>query len=139
MDEEFVMERLDRAFASLDWINSYPSYALRNHLILHSNHGPIILKFDPQHPFKHRPFSFEHMLLTHPSCKEIVQNAWNFQTFGSTAFQLKSKTSKLRDDLLYWNKYVFGKVELKIYQKQNQLQAVQNSIISQENARRENF
>ena len=27
-DETFVMERLDRAFTSIEWINSYPLYAL---------------------------------------------------------------------------------------------------------------
>lgn len=26
-DDSFVMERLDRAFASVEWINSYPQYA----------------------------------------------------------------------------------------------------------------
>ncbi|XP_030924699.1 uncharacterized protein LOC115951678 [Quercus lobata] len=27
---DFVMERLDRAFASVDWINTYPNYALKS-------------------------------------------------------------------------------------------------------------
>lgn len=75
-------------------------YTLRNHPILHSDHGPITLDFDLQHPFKYRPFRFEHMWLTHSICKEVVQNAWNFQISGSRAFQLKSKTTKLKADLL---------------------------------------
>lgn len=40
-ENDFVMERLDRAFASVEWINSYPHYALRNHHIYHFDHGPI--------------------------------------------------------------------------------------------------
>ena len=49
-DETFVMERLDRAFATVDWINSNPHYAFRNLPILRSNHGLIILDFKFQQP-----------------------------------------------------------------------------------------
>ena len=33
-DKAFVMERLDKAFASIEWINSYPHYALKIQSIL---------------------------------------------------------------------------------------------------------
>jgi len=55
-DEAFVMERLDKAYASIEWINLYPHYALQNHLILRSNHGFIILDFELQQPYRRRPF-----------------------------------------------------------------------------------
>jgi len=29
-EEDIVMEMIDRAFASVDWVNAYPNYALRN-------------------------------------------------------------------------------------------------------------
>ena len=44
--EGFVMERLDRAFASSDWVNSYSHYSLHNLPIVDSNHGPILLNFE---------------------------------------------------------------------------------------------
>ena len=37
------MKRLDRAFASVDWVNSYSFYALKNLSILRSYHGPLFL------------------------------------------------------------------------------------------------
>ena len=43
---DFVMERLDRAFASVAQINAYPNYALKNLPIVHSDYSPIILDFD---------------------------------------------------------------------------------------------
>ena len=67
-ENDFVMERLDRAFASVEWINSYPHYALRNHPIYHFDHGPIILDFEFQHPFRKRPFRFGRMWISHPNC-----------------------------------------------------------------------
>ena len=54
-EESFVMERLDRAFASTKWINQYHSYYLRNLPIIKSNHGPIILDFEHQTPFRKSP------------------------------------------------------------------------------------
>ena len=67
LEKDFVMERLDRAFVSVDWINSYPYYGLRNQPILHFDHGPVLLDFDLLSPFKYRTFRFKHMWITHPS------------------------------------------------------------------------
>lgn len=83
-EENFVMERLDRAFASGEWIETYPNYALTNHTIIRSDHGPITLDFDLKLPFQRRPFRFERMWLTHRSCKEVVQRACGSSTYGST-------------------------------------------------------
>lgn len=134
-----MMEKLDRAFANDEWINTYPSYALKNFPILHSDYGPIILDFDLQLPFKHRPFRFEHMWFTHPSWKEVVQKAQDFHTSGSRAFQFKNKISNLRSMFLKWNKDTFGKVENDIFQKQIQLQQLQNLILTIEDVREECF
>ena len=71
-EENFVMERLDRAFASMEWIETYPNYALTNHPIIRSDHGLITLEFDLKLRFQRRPFRFERMWITHPSCKEVV-------------------------------------------------------------------
>lgn len=45
-EESFVMERLDRVFASVEWINQYHLYYLRNLPIIKSDHGHIILDFE---------------------------------------------------------------------------------------------
>lgn len=75
------------------------------------------------------------MWLTHPSCKD-VQRAWNIQTTGSRVYQFRNKTFKLKADLVFWNRNSFGKVEKEIYQKQTQLQQIQNSILTTEDVRR---
>ena len=33
-EDDFVMERLDKAFANVEWVNTYPMYALKNHPII---------------------------------------------------------------------------------------------------------
>ncbi|KAK9985961.1 hypothetical protein SO802_030912 [Lithocarpus litseifolius] len=72
---DFFMERLDRACGSVEWVNQYPFFSLKNLPILQSNHGPILLDLEVQTPFRKRPFRFELMWLTHEDCKEMVHHA----------------------------------------------------------------
>ena len=71
-NEGFVMERLDRAFANVDWVKSYPQYSLHNLPIVDFDHGPILLNFEHQPPFRIRPFRFELMWINHPSCMKFI-------------------------------------------------------------------
>ena len=127
----------DRAFASIEWVNFYPKYVLRNLPIVRSDHGPILLDCESFSPFRRRPFRFEKMWLSHPSCKSVVQKAWHNRVKGSRAFQLRHKLINVRDEFQVWNKEVFGKVENEIHMKQNQLKLVQNSISSLQDVKRE--
>nr|POF06611.1 hypothetical protein CFP56_17341 [Quercus suber] len=108
-NEAFVMERLDKAYASIEWINSYPHYALQNHPILRSDHGSILLEFELQHPFRRRPFHFERMWLNHIDCKEMVEKAWKTHSVGSRAFKLQQKLKSVKKQLIVWNKTVFAR------------------------------
>nr|POF09760.1 hypothetical protein CFP56_21398 [Quercus suber] len=127
-EEIFVMEKLDRAFVSVEWIEAYPNYALRNHLIIILDLGPITLDFDLQLPFRKRPFRFEQMWTTHPSCKNVVQQAWSSNTVGSRAYHLMHKVTMVRKDFIQWNREVFGKIDKEIQQKMKQLQDLHNNI-----------
>ena len=136
-DEDFVMERLDRAFGSVEWVNKYPLYSLRNLPIIKYDHGPIILDLEFQIPFRRRPFRFELMWLTHAGCKEMVHHAWELHSTGSRANQLRNKLINVKKKALEWNMNVFGKVEVEIKMKQNQLQHLQDSIVTNDEVRRE--
>lgn len=134
-DDSFIMERLDRAYASSEWINTYPHYALRNQPILRSDHGSIVLDFEYKQPFRKRPFKFEKMWLTHSNWKAIAQDAWSAQSNGSKAFNFQHKLKSIRRKFSEWNKNVFGKVEYQLKEKQRKLQEVQNSIFTTDDIR----
>ena len=95
-DEDFVMERLDRAFGSVEWVNQYPYYSLKNLPIIRSDHGLILLDLEVQTPFRKRPFRFELMWLNHEDCIEMVQHAWDLHSIGSRATQLRNKFINVR-------------------------------------------
>ncbi|KAK4605752.1 hypothetical protein RGQ29_000158 [Quercus rubra] len=138
-DEDFVMERLDRAFGSVEWVNKYPLYSLKNLPIVKSDHGPIIVDLEFLTPFRKRPFQFELMWLTHSGCKEMVHCAWEVFSIGSRANQLWNKLVNVKNMALEWNRNVFGKVEVEIRRKQSQLQHLQDSILSYDDVRRREF
>lgn len=117
--EDFVMERLDKAFGSVEWVNKYPLYSLRNLPIVKSDHGPIILDIEFQTPFRKRPFRFELMLLTHAGCKDMVHQAWELHSTRSKANQMRNKLVNVKKLALEWNRTFFGKVEVDIRMKQN--------------------
>ena len=129
-DEDLVMERLDMAFATVEWVNMYPLHSLRNLPIIHSDHGPILLDLEIRGPFRKRPFRFEHMWISHPTCHDLIKQSWNLISSGSRAAQLRNKLSNVRKNILEWNRRVFGRVETEIQEKQAQLEVLQNSISS---------
>ena len=126
---DFVMEKLDRAFANIDWFESYPDCLVTNLPIISSDHGPIILDTDPSTPFKRRPFRFEWMWTTHPDYPVIIKNAWlTNPTRGSHAYCLTKKLENVRDKFKAWNKTSFGLVEQQILSKKEQLRCAQQNI-----------
>uniref|UniRef100_A0A2N9EFY2 Endonuclease/exonuclease/phosphatase domain-containing protein n=1 Tax=Fagus sylvatica TaxID=28930 RepID=A0A2N9EFY2_FAGSY len=119
---DFVMEKLDRAFANIDWFESYPNCLVTNLPIIGSNHGPIILDTDPSTPFKRRPFRFEWMWTTHPDCPVSIKNAWlTNPTRGSHAYCLTKKLENIRDKLKAWNKTSFRLIIQQILTKKEEL------------------
>ena len=66
-----------------------------------------------------------------------MHHAWELQSTGSRATQLRNKFINVKQKTLEWNKKVFGKVEIEIKMKQSQLQQLQDSIVTSEDVMRE--
>lgn len=74
--DEFVSERLDRAFVNLDWLHVYEYSSLEAWPISISDHAPLILDTHKKQSFRKRPQRFEAMWLLHPSCKKLIEDTW---------------------------------------------------------------
>ena len=83
------------------------------------------------------------MWTSHPLCKDVVKQAWEYRSTRSRAYQLRSKLSNVRKTFLIWNKEFFGRVEQDINHKKEQLKRLQNSIynldVKKENELREDL
>lgn len=67
----------------------------------------------------------------------MIRQAWNLHTKGSRRAQLNNKLANVKREVIGWNKYVFGRVELEIKKKLAELQGIQDSIASIEDVRKE--
>ena len=136
--EHFVMEKLDHAFRSLDWLEASPHSLVRNLPIICSDHGPILLDTKCRPPFKHSPFRFEWMWTIHPECARLIHETWNTSTYsGSHAFCLGKKIKTIRNTFKVWNKTSFGKVEKQLEGKKEDLRRIQEQITTLEDVKME--
>ncbi len=69
-----VWERLDRALASSDWIQRFPSYQVSHLARVASDHCPLLISTVPSSSH-HSPFRFEKLWLSYPQSWEVVRGA----------------------------------------------------------------
>lgn len=64
-----------------------------------------------------KPFRFINAWCTHPDFKKIVEDSWNsYDVEGWYWFRVKEKLKRLKDDLMKWNRDIFGSIDNKVEQ-----------------------
>ncbi|KAF7811300.1 reverse transcriptase [Senna tora] len=121
-----VFERLDRFFASVDWINIFPQ-ATNYHLPrIKSDHNPMFLTSRPMsYLCAQRPFRCERIWLNQPGFANLTKESWHN---NPSLFQnLPDFTTKIKD----WNKKEFGDIFTKKRKILSRLQGIQriNNLI----------
>lgn len=79
-------------------------------------------------PFRQRPKRFEAFWLTDPTCNEVVSDAWSSQVNGSSAYRDNTRIKFVLKHLLHWNKYYFGKIQLRINELAQKLHSYQGEM-----------
>ncbi|XP_074314339.1 uncharacterized protein LOC141649551 [Silene latifolia] len=115
-DGNFIMERLDRAYATQDWFTLFPSASILHLPILVSDHAPILLSLGPISKSHKRPYRIDNWCLSYPEVRDLVLKAWETPFFGSAMFVVSldeisasaflhlrsSRLQLLRDQRQYW-------------------------------------
>ncbi|XP_074297790.1 uncharacterized protein LOC141628564 [Silene latifolia] len=102
LDGHCIMERLDRSYATQDWLDLFPSSSVLHLPILISDHSPILLRFLPQPKSRKRPYRLDNWCLQLPEVIALVSNAWNNPFFGSTSYVLSRKLAAARFAVMNW-------------------------------------
>ncbi len=98
-----TLERLDRAFVSLDWHATFPCSTLRALPRPRSDHSPLLLS---AFSFIHSPqvFWFESYWLCYPGLIEVVNKAWvDGSSAAQTASLFSSKIPRVQTELRSWS------------------------------------
>ena len=134
-----VLERLDRSFATSDWLLRFPNCRVHHMHAVFSDHRPLWMELNPSartmRP-KRKQFRFEAMWLMDPRCEEQVQQAWMTEPSGSPMTRVFEKIKNSKQSLYRWSRDHFGSVRSSIDEKTKQLEheeaaapAMQNGLV----------
>ncbi|XP_010692676.1 uncharacterized protein LOC104905753 [Beta vulgaris subsp. vulgaris] len=105
------MERLDRAYASPEWLDKYPLSYVKHLPIMNSNHSTIFYQTEPPQNLRRRPYQFENWCLGHPDIPTMNASVWRIPIAGSTMYCFTKHLSLLRQQIKQWcldHKVVWG-------------------------------
>ena len=79
-EEAFVEERLDRACASVEWLEIHLRAKVTHLTASYSNHDLILLDTTPATiptpRRQHKLHQFEEKWVSHPECEQIIRDSW---------------------------------------------------------------
>ncbi|KAL9669643.1 hypothetical protein QQ045_007190 [Rhodiola kirilowii] len=117
--------RLDRAFATFEWRQRFPTAEVWHEVSGCSDHSPLIIRWKERRKRSRLGlFRFEPMWLRHNGYEEAVRDLWEGNA-GNT-HKLTDCLKRCADGLKDWNKKCFGKVKNKIKELQEELSKVQD-------------
>lgn len=119
-----VQQRIDRGVANSQWCVLFPRSSIFHLPAISSDHTPLILNSCIS-PDGRKPFRFEAMWTSDPTCSDVVNSSWNKPVIGSPPFQLHSRIKNVKVALKKWNSNHFGNCQSKIKVLKEQIECVQ--------------
>ena len=124
---------LDRAVATMDWLQLFPMAMVEHMDVVKSDHKSLWLNCTPPATArpKHKPFRFEEAWLTDEGCEETIRKAWDHSQPGTRMFTVWQKLKECKKQLGAWSRTNFGSIKkqievLKLKINQAETQAVQD-------------
>ncbi|XP_057246955.1 uncharacterized protein LOC130589610 [Beta vulgaris subsp. vulgaris] len=99
-----IYERLDRAYATENWMHKYSEATVLNLPILVSGHSPIIMLTSPLTYRRKSPIKMEAWCLGFEEITNIIASQWQQQVQGSPMFKVAQKCRQIRFRLFKWCK-----------------------------------
>ena len=98
-----IKKRLYRVICSISWRLAYPKASVSHLKAIQLDHAPILLVSNLTEPFTHRPFRFEVAWIRDPGCYDIINNAWNQDSFGTDFTRLCQKQEAIRRNTKFFH------------------------------------
>ncbi|XP_038976058.1 uncharacterized protein LOC120106985 [Phoenix dactylifera] len=104
-----VWERLDRACATVGWVQRFSDHRVSHLPRIAFDHCPLLLSTDAFVPV-HPPFRFEKMWLSYPRSWEMVREAWSIPVRGDAMYRVSRRLELARRRLRRWNREEVGDI-----------------------------
>jgi len=132
-----IRERLDRGFATREWVHLFPNSIINHLLASNLDHCPLLLSIAGSYFNFPKPFRFEAFWTRDQSSYAVVAETWLSNIEGSPAFSLSKKWKKTKGALKHWNTHHFGNIQLKIKSLISDISVIQSSPHSAANVVKE--
>ncbi|CAA0824400.1 Unknown protein, partial [Striga hermonthica] len=119
---ELIEEKLDRAFGSMEWLQSYPNAKVLNKARSSSDHSLLLLDQGTVRVRTPKRFSFDKRWIGKDGLTETVEKAWTIQIDGTPLFQLKERVKATGIALLRWSSSFHTQNQLSIASLTNKLE-----------------
>lgn len=126
--KDFICERLDRAVANIEWINTFPHAKLYHLTSSTSDHSPILLDTHDESQPPRKLFRYEIAWSLDNSFINVIRDCWqppnnqsNTPSFYNTYKTFKSKVT-------WWKKHIYGNLDRKIDALNHNLEQLTNSL-----------
>ena len=96
------MERLDRAYASKEWLHDHAQTIVKNLPITLSDHAPILLQMTTDRKMPNRRYQVENWSFGFNEVRSMVQSTWDLTIIGSPTYVMSRRLSLLRNCLRAW-------------------------------------
>ncbi|KAF7135807.1 hypothetical protein RHSIM_Rhsim08G0119400 [Rhododendron simsii] len=121
----FIMERIDLAFANLEWREKFDTALVFVETAIGSDHSPLVLNTKFSLNMVRKPFRFESFWTTEEECQRIISESWLKVVEGSNMLRLCKKLRGCKENLKIWHKENFEDMKLKIVALKDQLVGLQ--------------
>ncbi|KAI9108411.1 hypothetical protein K1719_020602 [Acacia pycnantha] len=117
---ERVYKRLDRCLCNINWLEEFVDGEARILPRLCSDHHPLFVSLMPEvYVPREKPFRYEAMWQMHENFNQVLRESWRGED------EIHRKLICLKQDLMLWNREVFGQVEGRKRRLLNRLNGIQ--------------
>ena len=125
-----IWERLDRAVATMEWIEKFPATKVIHLECGSSDHKPIRVRLNGIPKIRQKPWRFEHMWLEEEGCRETVEEAWSRDVQGHAMIRVESKIGYCQSKLKWWSRAAIGNITRHLKEKKEQLRKAEDAAIN---------
>lgn len=116
--EDRVYIRLDRAFATMEWLDHFQNIKVQHLVDTTSDHFPILLAHAKVlKERRKRKFHFEAIWTRRADCKELIKGFWDGGINLSSPNGLGTGLKQCAEALVKWSESAFGQIPRKIQEK----------------------
>lgn len=121
-----IRERLDRVISSTDWRITFSNAGATHLNAYQSDHAPILLNLNLDHPKLPRPFRFQEAWIRDPTCSNVIATAWRDNMNQFRRLPIGKRISNTARALSAWNREHFGFCKERILECERRIQQLQS-------------